>query len=112
MDRALFEEIRAMMRPLAMRVANTVARGVVQLVDDTTGLQFLQLGVLATEDVDECERFQEYGITSVPLEGAEAVVLFPDGDRTRPLVVGVALPHDPVVPNDVDEITKAIQQYS
>lgn len=81
--------IRGLLRPLAVRVANSIARAVVQLVDDATGLQGLQLGVLDGEDLDECERFQEYGFYSVPLVGAEAVVVFPNGDRGHPLVVAV-----------------------
>ena len=68
---------------------NSIARGVVQVVKDSGGMQELQLGVLEGEDIDDAERFQPYGFSSVPLEGAEAVVLFPGGDRAHPLVVAV-----------------------
>lgn len=78
-----------MLRPLATRIANTVARAVVDLVDDGSDLQELQLIVLDGEVVSDAERFQDYGFTSVPIEGAEAVVLFPNGDRAHPLVVAV-----------------------
>lgn len=78
-----------MLRPLATRIANTVARAVVDLVDDSTDLQELQLVVLDGEVVADAERFQDYGFTSVPITGAEAVVLFPNGDRAHPLVVAV-----------------------
>jgi len=82
-------QIQALVRPLSRRVANSIARAVVQLADDSAKLQVLQLGVLAGESVDDAERLQEYGFTSVPLAGAEAVVLFPNGDRAHPLVVAV-----------------------
>lgn len=78
------------MRPLATRVANTVARAVVQLVDDDAKMQLVQLGVLAGETLDGAERFEPYGLTSVPLAGAEAVAVFPNGDRSHPLVIAVA----------------------
>lgn len=78
-----------MIRKLATRIANSIARAVVQVVDDSTKIQMLQLGILEGEDVDDCERFQEYGFNSVPLSGAEAVVVFPNGDRGHPLVVAV-----------------------
>ena len=78
-----------MIRALAVRIANSLARAVVQVIDDSKGIQMLQLGVLEGEDVDDCERFQEYGFNSVPLAGAEAVVVFPNGDRGHPLVVAV-----------------------
>jgi len=74
---------------MATRLANSIARAVVQRVDDSTRMQLVQLGVLAGEDVDDAEHFQPYGFKSVPLAGAEAVVLFPNGDRAHPLVVVV-----------------------
>lgn len=90
LDRNMLDQLRQLLRPLATRVANTVARAVVQLVDDGTKLQLVQLGVLAGETVDGAEHYQPYGFSSVPLPGAEAVVVFPNGDRSHPLVVSVS----------------------
>ena len=89
------DQLRHLLRPLATRVANTVARAVVNLVDDSKKMQLVQLGVLADEPVAGasgagCEHFQPYGFFSVPFPGAEAVVIFPNGDRTHPLVVAVS----------------------
>lgn len=84
-----FEQVLGLLRPLQVRIANSIARAVVNLADDSKKLQMLQLGVLEGEDIDDCERFQEFGFYSVPLAGAEAVVLFPNGDRAHPLVVAV-----------------------
>lgn len=78
-----------LLAPLRARIANMLARAVVQLADDGRKLQVVQLGVLDGETREGCERFQEYGFTSVPLAGAEAVVLFPDGRRDHGLVVAV-----------------------
>jgi phage baseplate assembly protein V len=89
-DRATFDALGRLLKPLRARVANVVARAVVQLVDDSTMQQLVQLGVMAGEDIDDCENFHPYGFTSVPLPGAEAVVLFPNGDRGHPLVVAVS----------------------
>lgn len=89
-DRSTLVQLRHALRPLATRVANAVARAVVQLVDDGKKLQVLQVGVRAEEDVDDAEHHQPYGFSSVPLEGAEAVVVFPNGDRAHALVVAVS----------------------
>lgn len=89
-DRDTLAQLRHLVRPLATRVANSVARAVVQLADDAKKLQSLQIGVLEDEDIDEAEHHQSYGFSSVPLEGAEAVVVFPNGDRGHPLVVAVS----------------------
>lgn len=83
------EDLNKLLRPLAVRIANTVARAVVQLVDDGTKIQLLQLGVLADETRDQVERFQNYGFSSVPLAGAEAVVVFAGGRRDHGLAVAV-----------------------
>lgn len=87
--RQMISDLRILLRPMATRIANSIARAVVQLVDDDRQMQLLQLGVLEGEDIDDAEHFQPYGYKSVPLPGAEAVVLFPNGDRAHPLVVVV-----------------------
>ena len=89
-DRETLSQLSHLLRPLATRLANTVARAVVQLVDDDKKRQLAQLGVLAGETVDGAEHFQPYGFSSVPLAGAEAVVVFPNGDRSHPLVVATS----------------------
>jgi phage baseplate assembly protein V len=90
LDRDTLQQLKNLLRPLASRVANTAARAVVQLVNDATGLQLLQIGVLAGETLDDAEHHQPYGFSSVPLAGAEAVVVFPNGDRSHPLVTAVS----------------------
>src|SRR5688500_9420098 len=87
--RDLLQQLGHLLRPLRVQLANMVARAVVQVVDDGAAMQKVQLGVLDGEDIDDGERFQQYGFTSVPLAGAEAVVVFPGGDRGHPLVVVV-----------------------
>jgi phage gp45-like len=86
----LLRSVERMLRPVSVRVANLVARAVVKLVDDSTKVQLLQLGVLSDETRDGIERFQNYGFTSVPVDGSEAVVLFVGGRRDH----GVALAVD------------------
>lgn len=87
--RDMLAQLRRLVRPLQVRIANSIARAVVQRVDDGHKLQELQIGVLEGEPIDDAERFQEYGFSSVPLAGAEAVTVFPNGDRAHPLVVAV-----------------------
>lgn len=88
--RDTLDQLKHVLRPHATRIANMVARAVVQLVDDGTKLQLVQIGVLADETIDAGEHHQPYGFSSVPLPGAEAVVVFPAGDRAHPLVVAVS----------------------
>lgn len=86
MKRALFDR---MVAPLRARVQMMLARAVVQLVADDKGIQSLQLSALADELIEGAERMQDYGFTSVPHPGAEAVVAFPGGLRSHGLVIAV-----------------------
>lgn len=88
--RDVLAEVSRLLRPIRVALANSIARAVVQLVDDAKKQQMAQLGVLEGEDVDDAEHFQPYGFSSVPFPGAEAIVIFPGGDRGHPLVPVVA----------------------
>jgi len=88
-DRGMIDQLRHLLRPITISVANTIARGVIQLVDDSKKMQLVQLGVLDGETVDGAEHLQSYGLSSVPFPGAEAAIVFPNGDRSHPLVVAV-----------------------
>lgn len=57
-------------RALMSRVANMVSRAVVRRADDAGKLQTLQVDALADE-TRGVERFQNYGLTSVPPSGSE-----------------------------------------
>ena len=85
----MLADFERLIRPVRTSVANTIARAVVRRVSDGALLQLLQLTDLPGAPIDGAERFQQYGFSSVPLEGAEAVTLFPNGNRAHPLVVAV-----------------------
>lgn len=78
-----------LLNPLRRRVALMIGRGVVRLVNDSLKLQGLQVSLLAGETHDDVERFQEYGFSSHPHPGAEAVLVFAGGNRSHGLVIAV-----------------------
>lgn len=71
------------------KVMNLIARGVLAKTNDTTGVQVLSLDLLAGERKDNVEHFQNYGFTSSPTGEAEAIVVFPGGDRSAGVVVAL-----------------------
>lgn len=79
--------VSKMMAPLARRVRLMISRCVVLGVNDALKLQGLQISLLADEVRDGAERMQQYGFTSHPHPGAEAVAVFPAGNRDHPLVI-------------------------
>ena len=74
---------------LRNRVALMIGRAVVNLVDDSTKMQLLQLSILAGETRDRIERFQNYGFTSHPQTDAEAVIVCIGGTRDRAIAIAV-----------------------
>lgn len=66
-----------------------VGRAVIKLVNDVTRVQGLQVSLLADEAHDFVERFGEYGFTSHPQPGAEAVMVSVGGNRDHGIVIAV-----------------------
>lgn len=75
--------------PLIRRVRLSLGRGIVRLVSDAGGIQKIQLDMRANETRSNLERFQEYGFSSVPLDGAEAAVVFLGGSTDHGIIVAV-----------------------
>lgn len=75
--------------PLKRRVMLMIGRAVIKASDDASDLQVLQMLLNAGEVRGDIQRVQEYGFTSRPLDGAEAVVIFQGGNRDHGIVVAV-----------------------
>lgn len=77
------------MSRLNNQVMNMIARGVLAATDDTKGVQVVALDLLSGERKDNVERFMNYGFSSAPTGEAEAIVIFPGGDRSAGVVVAL-----------------------
>lgn len=82
----MVKTINRMVDPIARRVRLMVSRGVIGVVNDALKEQGVQVALLADE-VRDCERYQEYGFTSVPLPGAEAITVCVGGSRDHGVVI-------------------------
>lgn len=81
--------IDRLMAPMKRRVMLMIGRAVVNLINDGAKLQALQVSLLEGEVRDRVERFQEYGFTSHPHPGAEAVSASVMGNRDHCVVIAV-----------------------
>lgn len=75
--------------PITRRVRLLARRAVVKLVYDDPKMQDLQLAIFAGEVRDRVERFQDYGFTSHPHTGAEAIVLALGGSSDHSVAIKV-----------------------
>lgn len=85
----MLDQFRRFIGPLQRRVMLMVGRGVVRLSDDSPGVQTLQVELLKGEVRADVERFQEYGFTSRPQDGAEAIAVSVGGNRDHAIVIAV-----------------------
>lgn len=90
------DTIRKVVQPIQRRVMNLVARAVIQGIQDGGKIQKLQLTVMADETIDGIDRIQEFGFTSMPPIGAQAVLLSLGGNRDHCVVI--ATEHGPTRP--------------
>lgn len=81
--------MRSMLGPLQRRVSLMVSRAVVTLVNDALKMQGLQVNLLADVTRDGVERFQNYGFTSNPHPGAEAIVVSVGGNQDHGIAIVV-----------------------
>lgn len=77
------------MGDIKRRVMVTVGRGVLAAIDDAKKAQEVQIQLLADEVADGVERYQNYGFSSVPFPGAEAVMVCVGGLRSHGIVIAV-----------------------
>lgn len=83
----IIDTIKTLLEPVKKRVYLMVSRAIINLVDDSTKTQLLQLSVLKDEILANVERIQEFGFSSNPLPGAQAVLLCVGGHRGHPIVI-------------------------
>jgi phage baseplate assembly protein V len=81
--------ISKLLQPLQRKLSQVVSRAVVRVINDGLKMQELQLTVMADETLDGVERFQNYGFTSHPKAGAEAITLSVGGHRSHSVAVVV-----------------------
>ena len=79
--------LNAFVARMRNRIRLMVGRVLLSIVDDAKTIQTAQVQGLAGEVLEDVERIQQYGFTSVPLSGAEGVAVFLGGERSVGLII-------------------------
>ena len=85
----MIEYIHKVVAPLRRRILNMIRRGIVNVINDKTMLQSLQVTGFNGEVLGDLERLQQYGFTSHPLPGSEAILLSVGGMRQHTVIGAV-----------------------
>lgn len=83
-------DLGKMLAPIARRLGNMLARGSVVAANGAGKMRTLQIRMMSDETKDNVEHFEPYGFTSEPIQGAEHVTAFFDGDRSHGVTLVVA----------------------
>lgn len=107
--------IPQILKELKMKVLMMVATAVIEAVNDSTKIQQNQVSILEGEVHSGYDRVQEYGFSSVPNPGCQAVVACVGGSRDHGLVIATEdvryrptglLPGESVMYNDKGSYAK------
>jgi len=82
------------------RALTAFARALLSAVNDSGGVQVVQISLSSTEVRDGSPRIAEFGFSSNPPEGSDSVVAFLGGDRTKGIVIGTC--HQPSRPRNLN----------
>lgn len=82
--------MRDVLDRLQNRITRMFARGVLSFVDDSKTIQYVQAKLNALETIGDIPRIAEYGFTSNPPVGSEALVICGGGDRTNGVVIATS----------------------
>lgn len=88
-NRDMMGGISRMLEPIVSRIYSIISRALLESINDASGIQKVKLSILKGENRDNVERFQDYGFTSTPKAGAEAVVAFVSGNRDHGIVIKI-----------------------
>lgn len=86
---SLSSQIQRLLEPLRVSIRMMLSRAIVNVINDSTNMQLMQIEVLSKEIKDDVERVQNYGFTSVPKPGAEAFVGFINGNKDHGIIIAV-----------------------
>jgi len=82
----MIESIKRALEPLRVKVSSLIAKAKFVMSDDSKPIQFVQIDIGKGEPVN-CVRLQNFGLSGVPLSGAEALLVMVGGDTPVALAI-------------------------
>ncbi len=85
----MIDALKSFIDPLKNQVKLMIGRCEISKIDDSKGLQEIQAEGLTRETLDEIQRVQNYGFTSVPMPGATGVRLSINGNSDDSIFIAI-----------------------
>jgi phage gp45-like len=81
------KDLLKIIAPLQRKIMLMIGRAVLTTINDTDGYQKLQISLLSGDVSDDALRLQNYGFTSVPKAGADAILVCVGGSHDNGIVI-------------------------
>lgn len=79
--------LERLLAPIKQKIILMIGKAVITAAKDNEAIQLVQIDMGNDEKIDSVERIQNFGFTSFPVSGSEAVVICIAGDREHPIVI-------------------------
>lgn len=86
-ERDLINFFQRALEPLKQRVYMLAGRAILTAINDGAKIQEVQLKALKDETLEKVQRFQEFGFTSNPPKGTEAILVALGGSRGNSVII-------------------------
>lgn len=86
------DQLRRLMAPIRRRIQMLVGLGVTNLIDDSKQFQEAQVTLMRDEIRPGMVRLQNFGFSSHPANKALVLTVFPNGDRSQGIILGLEDP--------------------
>lgn len=83
----LMSSIQRLLQPLRVKIATLIGRATIDEVNDQTTIQTVKIEALESEVLEGVPRVQEFGFTSRPPAGTDAIVVAVGGSRESLVVI-------------------------
>jgi len=85
----LLAQMNRLLEPIRNRIRIMINKAVLNLVDDSTGIQLIQADIVEDSTKDKIPRIQQYGFTSVPKKDAQVILACLNGNRSNSIALAV-----------------------
>jgi len=85
----LVEQIQRFLEPLRINIRSMILKAIVRRVDDSQEMQLIQIDLLHESTKSFVERIQNFGFTSNPKSGSQALALFLNGNKDHGIIIAV-----------------------
>lgn len=85
-----FLDLKRFLTPINNRIYRIIGKAILTALDNTGTAQKIQVSVLKNETVSNLEKAEEYGLSTYPKTGSQAIILSIGGNRDHAICINIS----------------------